>query len=134
MADGRMVLFERDPVPCNHSLVEREARFRAVPVDEFERFELADVRLFKTESRQERLFSTTVGGDAATAELAYQIVGDRRRSKSLKLAGFASPLADRPALSTLRSQEVGATDDMRRDARLNGTNPTAELITFRVPR
>lgn len=37
--------------------------------------------------RQERLFPTTVGGDAATAELAYQVVGDRRRSKSLKLAG-----------------------------------------------
>jgi len=30
----------------------------------------------------------------ATLELAYQIVGDRRRSKSLKLAGFASDLAD----------------------------------------
>ena len=30
----------------------------------------------------------------ATVELAYQIVGDRRRRKSLKLPGFAADLAD----------------------------------------
>ncbi len=34
----------------------------------------------------------------AIVELAYQIVGDRRRNKSLKLAGFASDLADRSCL------------------------------------
>jgi hypothetical protein len=50
------------------------------------------------EGRQEQLFLTTIGGGAATAELAYQIVGDRRRSKSLKLPGFALDLSDRSSL------------------------------------
>jgi hypothetical protein len=48
--------------------------------------------------RQTRLFLTTVGGVAATVEHPYQVVGDRRRSKSLKLAGLASDLADQPCL------------------------------------
>ena len=36
-----------------------------------------------------------------TVELPYEIVGDRRRNKSLKLAGFASDLADRSCLVAL---------------------------------
>ena len=44
---------------------------------------------------QERPVPTTIGGGATTVELAYQRVGDRSQSKSLKLAGLASDLADR---------------------------------------
>ncbi len=39
-----------------------------------------------------------VGDGAVTVELACQIVGYRRRTKSLKLAGFASDLAERSCL------------------------------------
>ena len=45
--------------------------------------------------RQERLFPTTIGGGATTVELAHQVVGHRCQSRSLKLAGLASDLADR---------------------------------------
>ena len=38
--------------------------------------------------RQERLFPTTIGGGATTVELVHQVVGHRRQSGSLKLAGF----------------------------------------------
>ena len=51
---GLWGLFECDPVLCDHGLVKREARLRAVPVDDsrmawsYERFELANGRLFRT--------------------------------------------------------------------------------------
>ena len=53
--------------------------------------------------RQERRFPTTLGGGATTVELAHQVVGHRRQSKSLKLPGLASDLADRSCLIASRS-------------------------------
>ena len=51
--------------------------------------------------RHERLFPTAIGGGATNVELAHQVVGHRRQSKSLKLAGLASDLADRSCLVAL---------------------------------
>ena len=47
---------------------------------------------------------TTIGGGATTVELAHQVVGHRRQSNSLKLAGLASDLADRSCLVPSRSE------------------------------
>ena len=57
--------------------------------------------LASEDRRQERLFPTTIGGGATTVELAHQVVGHHRRSKSLKLAALAPDLADRSSLVAL---------------------------------
>jgi hypothetical protein len=54
--------------------------------------------LARAADRGQERFPTTIGDGAITVELAHQVIGHSRQSKSLKLAGLASDLADRSCL------------------------------------